>query len=167
MTSLVHRSWPCSFFTVASVHQRQVLPKLHRLAVCCFKALTCPSPLQPVHQAKPCLPPWSHDSMSCLICNELLLIITYGLITCVSLYATLLVHLMLSLNYQNQTSTFQPPHVHFPLHSCMNLFLLGKTQKQCTIKIVGSTLNLECLIFVDKIWISGCLVFEDGGCRHT
>ena len=54
-------------------------------------------------------PPWSHDSMSCLICNELLLIITYGLITCVSPYATLLVHLMLSLNYQNQTRTFQSP----------------------------------------------------------
>ena len=46
-------------------------------------------------------PPWSHDSMSCLICNELLLIITCGLITCVSPYTTLLVHLMLSLNYQN------------------------------------------------------------------
>ena len=31
------------------------LAKLHRLAVPRFKALTCPSPLQPVHQAKPCL----------------------------------------------------------------------------------------------------------------
>ena len=51
-------------------------------------------------------PPWSHDSMSCLICNELLLVITCGLIICVSPYATLLVHLMLSLNYQNQTRTF-------------------------------------------------------------
>ena len=55
MTFLVHRSWPCLLFTVASVHRRQVLPKLHRLAVHRFKALTCPSPLQPVHQAKPCL----------------------------------------------------------------------------------------------------------------
>ena len=26
MTSLVHRSWPCSLFTVASVHRRQILP---------------------------------------------------------------------------------------------------------------------------------------------
>ena len=52
---LVHRSWPCSLFTIASVHRRQILPKLHRLAVPRFKALTCPSPLQPVHQAKPCL----------------------------------------------------------------------------------------------------------------
>ena len=51
-------------------------------------------------------PPWSHDSMSRLICNEFLLIIICGLITCVSPYATLLVHLMLSLNYQNQTRTF-------------------------------------------------------------
>src|SRR6185295_9816827 len=55
MTSLVHRSSPCSLFTVALVHRRQILPKLHRLAVPRFKALTCPSPLQPVHQAKPCL----------------------------------------------------------------------------------------------------------------
>ena len=55
MTSLVHRSWPCLLFTVALVHRRQILPKLHRLAVPRFKALTCPSPLQPVYQAKPCL----------------------------------------------------------------------------------------------------------------
>ena len=51
-------------------------------------------------------PLWSHDSMSCLICNVLLLIITCGLISCVSPYNTLLVHLILSLNYQNQTRTF-------------------------------------------------------------
>ena len=55
MMSLVHRSWTCSLFTVASVHRCQDLPKLHRLAVHRFKVLTCPSPLQPVHQAKPCL----------------------------------------------------------------------------------------------------------------
>ena len=55
MTSLVHRSWPCSLFTVTSVHRCQVLPKLHRLVVHRFKVLTCPSPLQPVHQAKPYL----------------------------------------------------------------------------------------------------------------
>ena len=41
--------------------------------------------------------------MSCLICNELLLIITCGLITYVSPYTTLLVHLLLSLNYQIRT----------------------------------------------------------------
>ena len=44
-----------SLFTVASVYRRQILPKLHRLAVSCFNALTCPSPLQPFHQGKPCL----------------------------------------------------------------------------------------------------------------
>src|SRR6185503_2894214 len=55
MTSLVHRSCPCSLFTVALVHRRQILPKLHRLAVSRFKALRCPSPFQPVHQAKLCL----------------------------------------------------------------------------------------------------------------
>ena len=39
------------------------------------KPPTCPSRLQPVYQAKFCLrssPPWSHDSMSCLMFNELL-----------------------------------------------------------------------------------------------
>ena len=51
---------------------------------------------------------WSHDSMSCHICNMLLLI-SCGLTTCVYLHHTLLVHLMLSLNYQNQTRTFQSP----------------------------------------------------------
>ena len=50
MTFLVHRSWSCPLFTVASVHRRQVLPKLHRLAVHRFKALTCPIPLQPVQR---------------------------------------------------------------------------------------------------------------------
>ena len=55
MTSLVHRSWPCLLFTIVSVHRCQVLLKLHRLAVPRFKALTYPSPLQPVHQAKSCL----------------------------------------------------------------------------------------------------------------
>ena len=38
---LVHRSWPHLLFTVASVHRR--------------KSSTCPSLLQPVHQAKSCL----------------------------------------------------------------------------------------------------------------
>ena len=55
MTSLVHRSWPCSLFTVTSVHRCQVLLKLHRHVVPHFKALTCPSPFQPIHQAKPYL----------------------------------------------------------------------------------------------------------------
>ena len=71
-------------------------------------------------------PPWSHDSMSCLICNKLLhhmcetcnkskLFHLHGngcthmyLWTnhlCISL-KHILVHLKLSLNYQNQTRTF-------------------------------------------------------------
>ena len=37
------------------VHRCQILPKLLRLAVHRFKVLTCPSPLQPVPQAKLCL----------------------------------------------------------------------------------------------------------------
>jgi hypothetical protein len=75
-------------------------------------------------------PPWSHDSMSCLMCNELLhhmcklcnisktsspswhmLLIHMYLWTnhmCISL-KHILVHLRLSLNYQNQTRTFQSP----------------------------------------------------------
>ena len=40
---------------LASVHRYQVLLKLHRHTVPRFKALTCPSPLQPIHQAKSCL----------------------------------------------------------------------------------------------------------------
>ena len=87
MTSLVHRSWSCPLFTVVSVHQRQVLPKLHRLAVHRFEALTCPSPFAtgPSSQALSwSSPPWSHDSMSWLICNEILLMWTNPL--CISPY---------------------------------------------------------------------------------
>jgi hypothetical protein len=53
-------------------------------------------------------PPWSHDSMSCLICNEFLYhhISTYGLISCISHINTISPP-KLSLNYQNQTRTFQ------------------------------------------------------------
>ena len=43
------------------------------------------------------------------------------------------------------------PHIHLPLHSYMHVFLLEKTRKQCTIKIVLSTLNLECITFEYKI----------------
>ena len=42
-----------------------------------------------------------------------------------------------------------PPHTP-PPHSCMHVFLLRKTRKRCTIKIVESTFNLECFIFEDK-----------------
>jgi hypothetical protein len=73
-------------------------------------------------------PPWSHDSMSCLMCNELLhhmceifnisepsssswhMLLTHMYLwtnhLCVSL-KHILVHLKLSLNYQIQTRTFQ------------------------------------------------------------
>jgi len=53
-------------------------------------------------------PPWSHDSISCLMCNELLHhhIITCGLISYVSHINTTSPP-KLSLNYQNQTRTFQ------------------------------------------------------------
>jgi len=54
-------------------------------------------------------PPWSHDSIACLICNELLHhhIITYGLISYLSHINTISPP-KISLNYQNQTRTFQP-----------------------------------------------------------
>ena len=112
MTILVHRSWSHLLFTVASVHRRQVLLKLHRhTRSLASKPPTCPSLLQPIHQAKPHLwssPPWSHDSMSCLMCNELLHhhIITCGLISCVS-HKNTISPPKLSLNYQNQTRIFQ------------------------------------------------------------
>jgi hypothetical protein len=56
MIILVHRSWLHLLFTIASVHQRQVLLKLHRHTwSLASKPLTCPSHLQPVHRAKSCL----------------------------------------------------------------------------------------------------------------
>jgi hypothetical protein len=42
-------------FTIAFVHRRQVLLKLHRHTVHRSKPPICPSLLQPVHQAKSCL----------------------------------------------------------------------------------------------------------------
>jgi len=56
-----------------------------------------------------------------------------------------------------------PFPMHLPLHGCMHVFLLGKTRKRCTIKMVGSTLNPGCFVFVDNFWILGCLIFGDGG----
>jgi len=35
------------------------------------------------------------------------------------------------------------PHMYLLLHGCMHTFLLENTKKRCTIKIIGSTLNLE------------------------
>ena len=57
------------------------------------------------------------------------------------------------------------PHMHLPLHGCMHIFLLRKTRKRCTIKMIGSTFNLECLIFEDKFWILKCPTFQDRGSR--
>ena len=75
MTSLVHRSWPCSLFTVALVHRPPNLaqasppcgPSLQNLDLP-FSIATGPSS-QALSWSSPL---WSHDSMSCLICNELL-----------------------------------------------------------------------------------------------
>ena len=112
VTVLVYRSWPHLLFTVASVHRHQVFLKLHRhTRSLASKPPTCPSLLAtgPSSQASSwSSPPWSHDSMSCLICNELLHhhIITCGLISCVSHINTISPP-KLSLNYQNQTRTFQ------------------------------------------------------------
>jgi hypothetical protein len=51
---LVHWSWPHSLFTVASIHRRQVLLKLHRhTRSLASKPLTCPSHLQLVRRAEP------------------------------------------------------------------------------------------------------------------
>jgi hypothetical protein len=50
-------------------------------------------------------PPWSHDSMSCLICNELLHdTITCGLISCVSHN-----HILVHLSCHSITKTKQGP----------------------------------------------------------
>jgi hypothetical protein len=61
--------------TVAFVHRRQVLPKLHRHAVHRSKASNLPFTLAtgPSSQVLSwSSSPWSYDSMSCLICNELI-----------------------------------------------------------------------------------------------
>ena len=122
--------WTSLAFTVAFVHSRQVLLKLHCHAVKHSKASNLPFTLAigPSSQVMSwSSPPWSHDSMLCLMCNKLILITcvsfaislshhhrlgiycsrtcTCGLITCVS-HLNTLVHLRLSLNYQNQTRTF-------------------------------------------------------------
>jgi hypothetical protein len=92
--------------------------------------LTCPSYLQPVHRAKSCFDLLHLDHMTpCHVSYAVSSIITcvsfatslshfhlhgiccshtctYGLITCVSHNKHILVHLVLPLNYQNQTRTF-------------------------------------------------------------
>ena len=71
MIILVHRSWLYLLFTVAIVHQRQVLLKLHRHAVHHSKAFDLPFTLAtgPSSQVLSwSSPPWSYDSMSCLMC---------------------------------------------------------------------------------------------------
>ena len=56
---LVHRSWLHLLFTVASVHRCQVITQL-AFTLASSQVLSWSSP------------PWSHDSISCLICNALL-----------------------------------------------------------------------------------------------
>ena len=75
MIIFVHRSWLHLLFTIAFVHRHQVLLKLHRHAVHCSKASDLPFTLAtgPSSQVMSwSSPPWSHDSMSCYMCNELL-----------------------------------------------------------------------------------------------
>ena len=90
--------------------------------------------------------------MSCLICNELILIITCGLITCVSLYATLLVHLMLSLNYPNQKRTFHSCKRHhisstFPSLSeqLKNDAIHRRLHAQCVLHPKAKHSSLQCI----------------------
>ena len=83
VTVLVHRSWLHLLFTVAFVHRRQVLLKLHRHAVHCSKAFTCPSHLQSIQQAKSCLDLLHFSHMTpCHVSYAI-----SSIITCVS-YAT-------------------------------------------------------------------------------
>ena len=125
VTLLVHRSWPHLLFTAAFIHRCQVILKLHRYAVHRSKASNLPFTLAtgPSSQVMSwSSPPWSHDLMSCLICNELLchhmcelcnisapflpswhMLLTHMYLwtnhLCIHLHT--LVHLRLSLNYQN------------------------------------------------------------------
>jgi hypothetical protein len=89
VTVLVHRSWPHLLFTVALVHRRQVLLKLHRHTwSLASKPPTCPSHLQPVHRAKSCLDLLYLDHMT--QCH-VLCAINSSIITCAS-FATSLSH---------------------------------------------------------------------------
>ena len=132
VTLLVHRSWPHLLFTVAFVHRRKVLHKLHRHAVHRSKASNLPFMLAtgPSSQVMSwSSPPWSHDLILCLMCNELryyhmceLCNISepsspswHMLLTRIYLWTNhlcillkhILIHLRLSLNYQNLTKTFR------------------------------------------------------------
>jgi hypothetical protein len=74
VTVLVHHSWPHLLFTIAFIYRHQVLLKLHCHVVHRSKASNLPFMLatSPSSQVLSwSSPPWSHDSMSCLICNEL------------------------------------------------------------------------------------------------
>ena len=75
VTILVPRSWLYLLFTIAFVHRRHVFLKLHRHVVHRSKASDLPFTLAigPSSQVLSwSSPPWSHDSMSCLMCNKLL-----------------------------------------------------------------------------------------------
>jgi hypothetical protein len=61
VTVLVYRSWPHLLFTVASVYRRQV----HDLPFTLATGLSSQA-------SSWSSPPWSHDSISCLICNKLI-----------------------------------------------------------------------------------------------
>jgi hypothetical protein len=132
VTVLVHWSWPHLLFTVVSVYRRQVLLKLHHYTrSLASKPLTCPSHLQSVRQARSCLDLLhlnhmtqchvsyamsssiitcasfstspSHFHLHGICCSHTC---TCGLITYVSHINTISPP-KLSLNYQNQTRTFQ------------------------------------------------------------
>jgi len=103
LTSLaLHHCLGPSVPSLAQASPSHVVPR--------FKAFDLPFTLttSPSSQASSwSSPPWSRNSMSCLICNELLHhhIFTCGLISCVSHINTISPP-KLSLNYQNQTRTF-------------------------------------------------------------
>ena len=116
MTVLVHQSWlpryigakSCSSFTVTRGPRFKASDLPFTLATGLSSQASSRSSL-----------PWSHDSMSCLICNELLHhhIITCGLISCES-HINIISPPKLSLNYQNQTRTFHPPSTNLYIRRC-------------------------------------------------
>jgi hypothetical protein len=73
MTLLVHLSWPHFFLPLPSFIGVKSCSSFTTMWSIALRPPTCPSRLQPVRQAKSCLDLLHpHDSMSCLICNELL-----------------------------------------------------------------------------------------------
>ena len=132
---LVHRSWLHLLFTLPSSIDAKSCSSFTATWSIALKPSTCPSRLQPVHQAKSCLDLIHLDHMtqchvSCAMSSFIITCVSFatspshfhlhgiccshtctcGLITCVSHINTISPP-RLSLNYQNQQGPFRGPRL--------------------------------------------------------